>query len=122
MKQLDVVEQHGILLFRAGDKGKESNIHVFRLSELDGDNSTVVFDEEDELDEEHQDVTAAHEKYSNLANKVPAVRNRSNVKDRKLDRSRGCHLYSLSKPGGSHIKMVIRIVLITHVRVESFVD
>ncbi|XP_078039328.1 GTPase-activating Rap/Ran-GAP domain-like protein 3 isoform X1 [Augochlora pura] len=35
IKQLDVVEQHGILLFRTGDKGKDSNVYVFRLREFE---------------------------------------------------------------------------------------
>ncbi|XP_076380937.1 GTPase-activating Rap/Ran-GAP domain-like protein 3 isoform X3 [Megalopta genalis] len=41
IKQLDVVEQHGILLFRTGDKGKESNVYVFRLREFENAGGTA---------------------------------------------------------------------------------
>ncbi|OAD56430.1 GTPase-activating Rap/Ran-GAP domain-like protein 3 [Eufriesea mexicana] len=73
IKQLDVVEQHGILLFRTGDKGKESNVYVFRLSE-----------------------------FENTSN-----RGRAHIKERRLPRTRGCHLYTITMPGGSHLRMCV---------------
>lgn len=76
VKQLDVVEQHGILLIRAGDKGRDSKIHVFRLSEFEPDAGDTT------------------------------PKTRSHVKERRLERTRGCHLYSLTRPGGSHLRMV----------------
>lgn len=53
-----MVEQHGILLFRAGDKGKESNIYVFRLKEFENNTANrsaevVLNDRED--DQEYED-------------------------------------------------------------------
>ncbi|XP_012254157.2 GTPase-activating Rap/Ran-GAP domain-like protein 3 isoform X2 [Athalia rosae] len=79
IKQLDVVEQHGILLIRAGEKGRDSKIHVFRLSEFETDSGGVL------------------------------PKTRSHSKERKLERTRGCHLYSLTRPGGSHLRMCAAI-------------
>ncbi|XP_046817899.1 GTPase-activating Rap/Ran-GAP domain-like protein 3 isoform X5 [Vespa crabro] len=145
IKQLDVVEQHGILLFRGIDKGKES-VYVFRLREFDYDSSlsgkTYKFpeffnnrddeDEGDEHDEETEENGENEDDYkdgeieeedsetiyrenfkfkSSLRSRArthlrpPAVRSRAHIKDRKLARTRGCHLYSITRQGGSHLRM-----------------
>nr|XP_050850022.1 GTPase-activating Rap/Ran-GAP domain-like protein 3 isoform X1 [Vespula vulgaris]XP_050850023.1 GTPase-activating Rap/Ran-GAP domain-like protein 3 isoform X1 [Vespula vulgaris] len=145
IKQLDVVEQHGILLFRGIDKGKES-VYVFRLREFDYDSAlsakTYKFpeffnnrDDEDEGDEhdeeteengeneednrdgeiEEEDSEAIYPENfkfkSSLRSRArrhprpPAVRSRAHIKDRKLARTRGCHLYSITRQGGSHLRM-----------------
>ncbi|XP_015181329.1 PREDICTED: GTPase-activating Rap/Ran-GAP domain-like protein 3 [Polistes dominula] len=148
IKQLDVVEQHGILLFRAIDKGKES-VYVFRLREFEYDSSlsarTYKFpeffnnrDDEDEVDEQHEEENEENgehdedyykdgeiEEEDQHANnhrdhfkfksslrlrgrthlRPPAVRSRTHIKDRKLTRTRGCHLYSITRQGGSHLRM-----------------
>lgn len=146
IKQLDVVEQHGILLFRAGDKGKESSVYVFRLREFESDPSArcaELFnnregdersrededddeDAEDEADErndedgaEDDDVdecdnfTRATAKFQPIGRsrararvRAPAVRSRAHIKERKLRRTRGSNLYSITRPGGSHLRMV----------------
>ncbi|XP_046475243.1 GTPase-activating Rap/Ran-GAP domain-like protein 3 isoform X6 [Neodiprion pinetum] len=80
IRQLDVVEQHGILLIRAGDRGRDSKIHVFRLSEFDAE-----------------------------AGGDTLPKTRSHSKERKLERTRGCHIYSLTRPGGSHLRMCAAI-------------
>ncbi|XP_015599413.1 GTPase-activating Rap/Ran-GAP domain-like protein 3 isoform X2 [Cephus cinctus] len=105
IKQLDVVEQHGILLFRAGEKGRESNVHVFRLNELEADAPTNLDLEEGEDDAE--DVETIQVPGILPRNKM--ARNRAHVKERKLERTRGCHLYSLTRPGGSHLKMCVAV-------------
>jgi hypothetical protein len=107
MKQLDVIEQHGILLFRAGDKGKDCNVHVFRLSELevDGDSSSSssagpgaeAQDDEEEDEDEEQEAGSRRR---------PTARTRAHAKQRRLERTKGCHLYCLTRPGGSHLRMV----------------
>ncbi|PNF14495.1 GTPase-activating Rap/Ran-GAP domain-like protein 3 [Cryptotermes secundus] len=79
VKQLHVVEAHGILLFRA-DKGRDSKIHVFRLSDFDGD-------------------------FSNEG----SARGRQDLKEHRLERTRGCHMYAISRAGGSHLRMVVAI-------------
>ncbi|XP_069702439.1 GTPase-activating Rap/Ran-GAP domain-like protein 3 isoform X2 [Periplaneta americana] len=79
VKQLHVVEAHGILLFRA-DKGRDSKIHVFRLSDFDADFS---------IDS--------------------SARGRQDLKEHRLERTRGCHMYAISRPGGSHLRMVVAI-------------
>lgn len=78
VKQLSVVEAHGILLLRA-EKGRDSRIHVFRLSDFEGEQNESI------------------------------VRGKNDVKDHKIERTKGCHLYALSKPGGSHLRMVVAV-------------
>ncbi|XP_076343533.1 GTPase-activating Rap/Ran-GAP domain-like protein 3 isoform X2 [Tachypleus tridentatus] len=77
-KQLSVVEAHGILLLRV-DKGRDSKIHVFRLSDFEREQN------------DH-----------NILRKL-------NIKEHKLERTRGCHLYALSRPGGSHLRVVVAV-------------
>lgn len=77
VKQISVVEAHGILLFRT-DRGRDSRIHVFRLTDFEGEANNVV-------------------------------RNRSDLRDHKLERTKGCHIYALSRPGGSHLRMVVAV-------------
>ncbi|XP_015903214.1 GTPase-activating Rap/Ran-GAP domain-like protein 3 isoform X3 [Parasteatoda tepidariorum] len=78
VKQLSVVEAHGILLIRA-DKGRDSRIHVFRLSDFEGEQNESL------------------------------VRTKSDIRDHKIERSKGCHLYALSRPGGSHLRMAVAL-------------
>ncbi|XP_022249773.1 GTPase-activating Rap/Ran-GAP domain-like protein 3 isoform X2 [Limulus polyphemus] len=77
-KQLSVVEAHGIILLRL-DKGRDSKIHVFRLSDFEG-----------EQNEQN-------------------VRGKLEIKENRLEKTRGCHLYALSRPGGSHLRMVVAV-------------
>lgn len=135
IKQLDVVEQHGILLFRAGDKGKESNIYVFRLKEFENNTANrsaeVLNDREDDQeyedngDEDDADDDADESEENDYDNfmratakfkpvirrtharvRPLAVRGRAHIKERRLPRARGCHLYAITMPGGSHLRMV----------------
>lgn len=145
IKQLDVVEQHGILLFRASDKSKENSVYVFRLREFESDASTrcaELFnnresnegekeendyeDAEDEADERNDEDAADDDDADECDNftratanfqpvgrprarlriRAPAVRSRAHIKERKLRRTRGSHLYSITRPGGSHLRMV----------------
>ncbi|XP_066294167.1 GTPase-activating Rap/Ran-GAP domain-like protein 3 isoform X3 [Branchiostoma lanceolatum] len=78
IKQLSVVEHHGLLLFRA-EKGKECKVHVFRLSDFEGGYNEAL------------------------------VRTKADCKDHRLERTKGCHLYALSRPGGSFLRMVVAI-------------
>ncbi|XP_003394808.2 GTPase-activating Rap/Ran-GAP domain-like protein 3 isoform X4 [Bombus terrestris] len=138
IKQLDVVEQHGILLFRTGDKGKDSNVYVFRLREFE--NSTIsrsaeipndredeqecedngdeddVDDDADESEENDCDnFTRATTKFKPLIRRTRvrvrplAVRGRAHIKERRLARTRGCHLYTVTMPGGSHLRMCVAV-------------
>lgn len=137
IKQLNVVEQHGILLFRTGDKGKESNVYVFRLREFENnttnrstgevlndreddqeydDNADVEDDVDDEADEseenDYDNFTRATTKFKPVIRRTHvrvrplAVRGRAHIKERRLPRTRGCHLYTITMPGGSHLRMV----------------
>ncbi|XP_017784573.1 PREDICTED: GTPase-activating Rap/Ran-GAP domain-like protein 3 isoform X2 [Nicrophorus vespilloides] len=76
VRQVNVVEPHGILLLRAGQSNKESKVYVFRLSQLE-----IIFEPMSRID----------------------------VKDHRLERTRGAHLYSLSRPGGSRLRMAVAI-------------
>lgn len=107
IKQLDVVEQHGILLFRAGDKGRESNVYVYRLSEMNGDEQERFDYNSFEEDEEELVGNCVSHTPNPGGSRPPITRTRSHVKERKLDKTRGCHLYSLAKPGGSHLRMCV---------------
>ncbi|XP_022643618.1 GTPase-activating Rap/Ran-GAP domain-like protein 3 isoform X3 [Varroa destructor] len=78
VKQLSVVEAHGILLLRT-DRGRDSRVHVFRLSDFEIDLS------------------------------FGAVKTRHDLREHRLERTKGCHLYSLSRPGGSHLRMAVCI-------------
>lgn len=143
IKQLDVVEQHGILLFRTGDKGKESNVYVFRLREFDSATASRsaevlneredVHDCEDNGDEDDIDDDAYESEDNDLENfaratakfkpvirtrgrvrvRPLAVRGRAHIKDRRLPRTRGCHLYTTTIPGGSHLRMVFFLLVVT---------
>ncbi|XP_043510075.1 GTPase-activating Rap/Ran-GAP domain-like protein 3 isoform X3 [Frieseomelitta varia] len=138
IKQLDVVEQHGILLFRAGDKGKESNVYVFRLREFENNTTNrsaeVLNDreddqeyednaDEDDVDDEadeseetdYDNFTRATTKFKPVIRRAHvrvrplAVRGRAHIKERRLPRTRGCHLYTITMPGGSHLRMCVAV-------------
>ncbi|XP_033180663.1 GTPase-activating Rap/Ran-GAP domain-like protein 3 isoform X3 [Bombus impatiens] len=138
IKQLDVVEQHGILLFRAGDKGKDSNVYVFRLREFENSTTSrsaeIPNDREDDQecedngDEDDADddgdeseendcdnFTRATTKFKPLIRRTRvrvrplAVRGRAHIKERRLPRTRGCHLYTVTMPGGSHLRMCVAV-------------
>ncbi|KAK7597669.1 hypothetical protein V9T40_009894 [Parthenolecanium corni] len=79
IRQLSVVEAHGILLFRA-DKGRDSKIHVFRLSDFESDL---------------------------VSSNDFVMKGRQDLKEHKIERTRGCLMYATSKPGGSHLRMVV---------------
>lgn len=76
VKQLSVVEAHGILLMRI-DKGKDGKIYVFRLSD---------FEQE--------------------PNEGSQPKSKHDLKEHRLERTKGCHLYAVSRPGNSHLRMV----------------
>ncbi len=77
IKQLTVVEAHGILLVRT-DRGRDSRMHVFRLSSFESD----------------------------ACGSEPAAFSRQHMKDQRLERTKGTHLYAVSRLGGSHLRMV----------------
>lgn len=66
VRQLSVVEPHGILLLRAGHSNKEGKVYVFRLSQIESQND---------------------------------VKSRLDVKEHRMERTRGTNLYALSRPG-----------------------
>lgn len=66
VRQLNVVEPHGILLLRAGTSNKDCKIYVFRLSQIE----------------------------ANME-----IRTRIDVKDQRMEKTRGTNLYALSRPG-----------------------
>ena len=72
VRQISVVEEHGIALFRGGSP-TNNRIHVFRLSEFGGD--------------------------------VIACRSKADVKGHRMERTKGCQLFSLLKASDGHLKM-----------------
>ena len=103
IKQLTVVEAHGILLVRTDRglfnfkfqlnnliiwwiaidlKGRDSRMHVFRLSSFESD----------------------------ACGSEPAALSRQNLKEQRLERTKGTHLYAVSRLGGSHLRVVSFLV------------
>ncbi|KAK7071986.1 GTPase-activating Rap/Ran-GAP domain-like protein 3 [Halocaridina rubra] len=37
------------------------------------------------------------------------IKTKADLKEHRLERTKGCHLYSLSRPGGSHLRMVVAV-------------
>lgn len=132
IKQLSVVEQHGILLFRAGDKNKQSSIYVYSLCEFESDsdhekdnddvNDTADNDEIDHNDksydeneaDERDDFTRATAKFQSvicsdarMRECAPAVRSRAHIAEQQIKDTRGCHLYSITTCKTSQLRMVI---------------
>ncbi|XP_025830700.1 GTPase-activating Rap/Ran-GAP domain-like protein 3 isoform X2 [Agrilus planipennis] len=75
VKQMSVVESHGIVLLRIGPT-KEGKIYVYRLSYL----SAIV-----------------------------EPKARLDLKDHRLEKTKGTHLYAISRPGGSRLRMCVAI-------------
>ncbi|XP_019761709.1 GTPase-activating Rap/Ran-GAP domain-like protein 3 isoform X2 [Dendroctonus ponderosae] len=76
VRQLNVVEPHGIILLRAGSAHKDCKIYVFRLSQIEM--TTEIF-------------------------------TRIDVKEHRMERTRGAHLYSISRAGGARLRMCVAI-------------
>lgn len=75
IRQIIVVEEHGIILIRGGSASNKDSqrIHVFRLSEFGDD--------------------------------LVQCRSRAEVKCHRIEKSRGCHLFNLLKANDGHLKM-----------------
>ncbi|XP_071495920.1 GTPase-activating Rap/Ran-GAP domain-like protein 3 isoform X1 [Diadema antillarum] len=67
------------LLLARADKGKDGRIYVFRLSDFEGEENEGM------------------------------VRTKNDCRNHKIERSKGCHLFAVSRPGGSHLRMVIAV-------------
>ncbi|XP_074653894.1 GTPase-activating Rap/Ran-GAP domain-like protein 3 isoform X3 [Tubulanus polymorphus] len=78
IKQLNVIEAHGLLIFRA-DKGKDCKVHVFRLTDFEG--------------EMYED----------------CVRSKPDCKEHKIEKTRGCQSYAVSRPSGSHLRLAVAL-------------
>ncbi|XP_076275475.1 GTPase-activating Rap/Ran-GAP domain-like protein 3 isoform X1 [Rhynchophorus ferrugineus] len=76
VRQLNVVEPHGILLLRAGSSSKECKIYVFRLSQIGSMTDTKT---------------------------------RLDLKDHRMEKTRGTHLYAISRSGGAKLRMCVAI-------------
>ncbi|XP_074025682.1 GTPase-activating Rap/Ran-GAP domain-like protein 3 isoform X2 [Leptinotarsa decemlineata] len=76
VRQLNVVEPHGIFLLRGGHSNKEGKIYVFRLSQIES---------------------------------ISDPKSRMDIKDHRLDRTRGTNLYTISRPGGARLRMCVCI-------------
>lgn len=64
VKQISIIEPHGIMLLRGGQLNKEGKIYVFRLSQLES---------------------------------IQEPLSRYDLKDYRLERTRGTHLYTISR-------------------------
>lgn len=79
VRQMSVVEDHGIMLIRGGNVNNKDGfrIHVFRIKEF----------REEKL----------------------KIRSRIDVKDRRIEKTRGAQLYAISKGGDGHLRMVVAV-------------
>lgn len=76
---MSVVEDHGIMLVRGG--------------------STA-----------HKDVCRIHVfRLNEFKDETIKVRSRSDLKDRRIEKTRGCHLYSISKGGDGHLRLIVAV-------------
>ncbi|KAK5649770.1 hypothetical protein RI129_000799 [Pyrocoelia pectoralis] len=76
VRQLNVVEPHGIMLLRAGNSNREGKVYVFRLSQIES---------------------------------ITDCRSRYEIKEHRMEKTRGTHLYALSRTGGSRLRMCVAI-------------
>ncbi|XP_078406072.1 GTPase-activating Rap/Ran-GAP domain-like protein 3 isoform X4 [Cetorhinus maximus] len=94
VKQMDILETQDLLLTRA-DKGKDARLFVFRLSAIK---------------------KALEEKQ--------LVRSKSDCKDNKLEKTKGCHLYAINTHHGTELRIVTairnKLLLITKKNLNSF--
>ncbi|GCC16919.1 hypothetical protein chiPu_0017392 [Chiloscyllium punctatum] len=79
VKQMDILEAQDLLLTRA-DKGKDARLFVFRLSAV----KKVL--EEKQL-----------------------VKSKSDCKDNKLEKTKGCHLYAINTHHGTELRVIVAI-------------
>ncbi|XP_054729663.1 GTPase-activating Rap/Ran-GAP domain-like protein 3 isoform X1 [Anastrepha obliqua] len=83
VRQLSVLEDHGLVLIRGGSLTNRDahRMHVFRLREF-------------------------QPKY---AEESLRCRSRAEVKERRIERTRGCHLYASSRISGGHLRLVVAV-------------
>ncbi|XP_036368697.1 GTPase-activating Rap/Ran-GAP domain-like protein 3 isoform X2 [Octopus sinensis] len=77
-KQINIIEQHGLLLIRA-DKGKDGKVYVFRLSDFEGVENEFV------------------------------VKSKSDCKDNRLEGTKGCHLYAISRQCEYPLRLAVAV-------------
>ncbi|XP_051906554.1 GTPase-activating Rap/Ran-GAP domain-like protein 3 isoform X3 [Hippocampus zosterae] len=94
VKQMHILEPQDLLITRA-DKGKDARLYVFRLSTLKRG-----------LEEQQQ------------------ARGKCDSRENKLEKTKGCHLYSINTHHGSELRIVAairnKLLLITRKRFEGF--
>ncbi|XP_045201546.2 GTPase-activating Rap/Ran-GAP domain-like protein 3 isoform X4 [Mercenaria mercenaria] len=67
------------LLIMRKDKGKDGKIYAFRLLDFEGEAAENI------------------------------IRSKVDCRDHKIEKTKGCHLYALSRPGSSHLRMVVAV-------------
>ncbi|XP_067641103.1 GTPase-activating Rap/Ran-GAP domain-like protein 3 isoform X1 [Eurosta solidaginis] len=83
VRQLSVLEDHGLILIRGGSLTNRDahRMHVFRLREF-------------------------HLKHGEESARC---RSRAEIKERRIERTRGCHLYASSRISGGHLRLVVAV-------------
>lgn len=71
-----------LLCFSLTGEGRDSRMHVFRLSCFEVD----------------------------ACGSEPAALSRQHFKDQRLERTKGTHLYAVSRLGGSHLRVVFQLL------------
>ncbi|KAL9881672.1 GTPase-activating Rap/Ran-GAP domain-like protein 3 isoform 3-T3 [Glossina fuscipes fuscipes] len=81
IRQLNILEEHGLVLIRGGSLNNRDahRVHVFRLREF----------------------------YAKRPDDTIKCRSRSEIKDRRIERTRGCHLFASCRANGGHLRLVV---------------
>ncbi|XP_055295173.1 GTPase-activating Rap/Ran-GAP domain-like protein 3 isoform X2 [Sitodiplosis mosellana] len=79
VRQMSVVEDHGIVLIRGGSATNKDGHRIHVFRIREFKEETIK------------------------------IRSRIDVKDRRVEKTRGCHLYAISKGGDGHLRMVVAI-------------
>lgn len=79
VRQISVVEDHGIMLIRGGSSTHKDS-HRIHVFKLN------EF-KEDQL----------------------KIRTKFDIRDRRIEKTRGCHLYTISKGGDGHLRMAVAV-------------
>ncbi|EEC08749.1 rap GTPase-activating protein, putative, partial [Ixodes scapularis] len=93
VKQISVVEAHGILLFRT-DRGRDSRVHVFRLTDFEGDATNALVRSRPDLREHKLERTKGQVHVFRLTDfegdaTNALVRSRPDLREHKLERTKG---------------------------------
>lgn len=83
VRQISVVEDHGLVLVRGGSPSNKDGhrMHCFKLDEFRASDSGIV----------------------------PPARSRADVRSRRMEKTRGCHLHTVARSADGHLRLAIAV-------------